>query len=211
MWDGTGDAIGVGLRPFISIHPSRVGWDAGRNRPQRRQSTDFNPPIPCGMGRRSHLSHLRPAYISIPPSRVGWDASWRESEGEPSISIHPSRVGWDVGGNDFWVDLSLFQSTHPVWDGTQLSTHSPSSSENFNPPIPCGMGRGGGKSAAEPGTFQSTHPVWDGTVLLALAPHRCKHFNPPIPCGMGRWSDRWYRHHRRFQSTHPVWDGTYGC
>ena len=35
---------------------------------------------------------------------------------------------------------------------------------NFNPPIPCGMGRGSGWGLGLKPQFQSTHPVWDGTV-----------------------------------------------
>ena len=35
------------------------------------------------------------------------------------ISIHPSRVGWDIMDDVRSVVHQLFQSTHPVWDGTQ--------------------------------------------------------------------------------------------
>ena len=79
-----------------------------------------------------------------------------------------------------------FQSTHPVWDGTFDSIVKVAVEEDFNPPIPCGMGpnvvsavltpalisihpsRVGWDSIADnvevaPDEFQSTHPVWDGT------------------------------------------------
>ena len=36
-----------------------------------------------------------------------------------NISIHPSRVGWDLITLCFGLEFSLFQSTHPVWDGTR--------------------------------------------------------------------------------------------
>ena len=125
---------------MISIHPSRVGWDRRRRRAQmhaaafqsthpvwdgtRRESNrmhagkHFNPPIPCGMGR------LR----------------WRRNREWCCISIHPSRVGWDFDRSHSRTWRKLFQSTHPVWDGTS-STYKVQKSIKF----------------------QSTHPVWDGT------------------------------------------------
>ena len=35
-----------------------------------------------------------------------------------NISIHPSRVGWDVELKTLRLGQLVFQSTHPVWDGT---------------------------------------------------------------------------------------------
>ena len=192
--------------------------------------SNFNPPIPCGMG-----------------------PSWRESEGEPSdfnppipcgmgpgevfsiadvrnISIHPSRVGWDVKFAIGILILMLFQSTHPVWDGTRHKNFPAFSKRNFNPPIPCGMGPGCCGTSLTSTTFQSTHPVWDGTELalwdydaLAISIHpsrvgwdgtrfclslTSRYFNPPIPCGMGPAHGFFTDVSARFQSTHPVWDGT---
>ncbi len=34
------------------------------------------------------------------------------------ISIHPSRVGWDLASDLLHHMHNIFQSTHPVWDGT---------------------------------------------------------------------------------------------
>ena len=34
------------------------------------------------------------------------------------ISIHPSRVGWDIDDGELVGVYDIFQSTHPVWDGT---------------------------------------------------------------------------------------------
>ena len=56
--------------------------------------------------------------ISIHPSRVGWDLIRDGKSVEDDISIHPSRVGWDRLCIFGWGDFKLFQSTHPVWDGT---------------------------------------------------------------------------------------------
>ena len=124
----------------ISIHPSRVGWDltpicscSG--------SSHFNPPIPCGMGPKALRHGWARRCISIHPSRVGWDVKIRKRRDYlASISIHPSRVGWDhahllikqlsaisihpsrVGWDGMHagerVTKGVFQSTHPVWDGT---------------------------------------------------------------------------------------------
>ena len=79
------------------------------------------------------------------------------------ISIHPSRVGWDARKLYNDMEKFLFQSTHPVWDGTRskfLRSYLP---EHFNPPIPCGMGH---------------VDNWKETLYN-------EDFNPPIPCGMG--------------------------
>ena len=104
-----------------------------------------------------------------------------------------------------------FQSTHPVWDGTiypyrkrrvqNISIH-PSrvgwdnprrilsdARRNFNPPIPCGMGRSSYLLASRRLSFQSTHPVWDGTFMQSIPSYTVCYFNPPIPCGMGPHHD----------------------
>ena len=117
VWDGTQETANDVRKQHISIHPSRVGWDPVSIwlcvSPPEFQSThpvwdgtvageidlpcwaDFNPPIPCGMGRKL--------------CRCQSDAF--------SISIHPSRVGWDQA-RQLSRPYLQFQSTHPVWDGT---------------------------------------------------------------------------------------------
>ena len=137
-WDNS-HTIGIECRP-ISIHPSRVGWDQKACRHPRCQ-TYFNPPIPCGMGRR-------------------WS---RRTLDIPVISIHPSRVGWDISPFSTVGCCRIFQSTHPVWDGTTCISNCNAQRGYFNPPIPCGMGRGVIISHLVICLFQSTHPVWDGT------------------------------------------------
>ena len=126
-------------RGGISIHPSRVGWDVARP-PAQNFNCHFNPPIPCGMGRRSRF-------------RI------RQRNG--------------------------FQSTHPVWDGTDCCQHEQLDCHDFNPPIPCGMGLRAQVRNSKGELFQSTHPVWDGTPATSAHEERPKDFNPPIPCGMG--------------------------
>ena len=125
---------------LISIHPSRVGWDSW-DQPGAAMRFDFNPPIPCGMGPVQHspvayvevisihpsrvgwdidiLSPILSCRISIHPSRVGWDRQGYRKDGFQNISIHPSRVGWDLPTRLRSLRATLFQSTHPVWDGTK--------------------------------------------------------------------------------------------
>ena len=79
------------------------------------------------------------------------------------ISIHPSRVGWDVIVTFSLHANDIFQSTHPVWDGTSTQTRPALRRLYFNPPIPCGMGRKSCRLFSVSSKFQSTHPVWDGT------------------------------------------------
>ena len=127
--------------------------------------------------------------------------------------------------------ILIFQSTHPVWDGTTAFNLLGRWIYDFNPPIPCGMGLGK-RSAASYAQHISIHPSrvgWDVPGALS----RCSpgYFNPPIPCGMGRpalavrrscepisihpsrvgWDgSRIFSAYVKviFQSTHPVWDGT---
>ena len=124
--------------------------------------------------------------ISIHPSRVGWDLILIHTIDFILISIHPSRVGWDAEKRVPCGTAILFQSTHPVWDGTQ-----PHHGSFFN------------------ALFQSTHPVWDGTCDRIHRYPPVQDFNPPIPCGMGPASASMSANGiSSFQSTHPVWDGT---
>ncbi len=81
-------------QPGISIHPSRVGWDAD-NKKNTPDIQNFNPPIPCGMGPEECLDaaaaelfqSTHPVWDGTPPPHKRGQI--------PPISIHPSRVGWD--------------------------------------------------------------------------------------------------------------------
>ena len=126
---------------------------------------------------------------------------------------------------------SQFQSTLPVWGGTQLFRHGMQVHRHFNPPSPCGEGQFSPRRRARTRSFQSTLPVWGGTLT-------CKHytihdsiFQSTLPVwggtGMGGFvvdadlisihpprvgRDRWrcasWTPTRKFQSTLPVWGGT---
>ena len=101
-----------------------------------------------------------------------WDGTWSliGSAFRGGISIHPSRVGWDEKRFDHHIGQIIFQSTHPVWDGTRLWQARRKTRSDFNPPIPCGMGQRGKRATIGRVKFQSTHPVWDGTVLPRWLP-----------------------------------------
>ena len=208
MWDGTLLLYSNAISSFISIHPSRVGWDknAGGGLPalqgisihpsrvgwdpsggrSENRSRHFNPPIPCGMG--PFLSTISRGFLQkFQSTHPVWDGTAESGRIIfcSGISIHPSRVGWDLCFFTPMLSAPLFQSTHPVWDGTEDCLDD---------------------AAAE--LFQSTHPVWDGTSStsskrqerrISIHPSRVgwdfssfqnvtrvSDFNPPIPCGMGR-------------------------
>ena len=102
--------------------------------------TVFQSTHPVWDGTQEQRAAGMAAQISIHPSRVGWDRKLHPREPERIISIHPSRVGWDCGKTprssrrpDFNPPIpcgmglsdpasvltnAVFQSTHPVWDGT---------------------------------------------------------------------------------------------
>ena len=168
----------------ISIHPSRVGWDAG---------TEGDPWA---------------LAISIHPSRVGWDMECSSDEQLLAHFNPPIPCGMGLGAIWTTAILSTFQSTHPVWDGTKggvtilrdgyisihpsrvgwdgNKSHSLPHHCYFNPPIPCGMG--------PPAPLNT--------------PATPCYFNPPIPCGMGHLADEDTMLSRRI-SIHPSrvgWD-----
>ena len=162
MWDGTIQGQRISSSIVISIHPSRVGWDQRRRRAGRRPA-HFNPPIPCGMGPDciAYCALDFPHFNPPIPCGMGQSSASR---------ARPSR---------------LFQSTHPVWDGTYNLFGNIQSTADFNPPIPCGMGHlKYGKGV--PVSAISIHPSrvgWDPA--HQVIPDDARDFNPPIPCGMG--------------------------
>ena len=102
----------------------------------------------------------------------------------------------------------------------------------FNPPAPCGAGRGLLSWPARALQFQSTRPVRGGTLQNGEISEVEEYFNPPAPCGAGRYTrnqiinkseisihppragrDDKVMEVRRgavtFQSTRPVRGGTY--
>ena len=139
VWDATRLPEHIHPELLISLLPSRVGWDIARQR-FRLVLEHFNPPIPCGMGLQQ-TSHGREAGVFQSTHPV-WDGTYPAPFTliYMKISIHPSRVGWDQSSSPRCRDIQGFQSTHPVWDGTVRIAVIDQGQDDFNPPIPCGMG-----------------------------------------------------------------------
>ena len=140
VWDGTGalSRVPCAISDFNPPIPCGMGQPCPR---WLHRCQYFNPPIPCGMGRLFHLACVRRTHHFNPPIPCGM------GHGKSSKKT------------EFWT----FQSTHPVWDGTKLLCDLQRRSLYFNPPIPCGMGPPMSISTQARFAFQSTHPVWDGT------------------------------------------------
>ena len=105
-----------------------------------------------------------------------------------------------------WSDI--FQSTHPVWDGTLPRQRHEHRTHISIHPSRVGWDHSG-DSVHRPAWRISIHPSrvgWD--LASAMWRNGRTYFNPPIPCGMGRFPGSAMSIERTFQSTHPVWDGT---
>ena len=122
-----------------------------------------------------------------------------------------------------------FQSTHPLWGGTDrnpvrrdtiiISIHPPlvgwdrsqtracGRALNFNPPTPCGVGPSGTPSGPDPGYFNPPTPCGVGPDHQDAVLRR-DNFNPPTPCGVGLLGLTTVPLVAIFQSTHPLWGGT---
>ena len=147
----------------ISIHPPRVGRD-GDFFVRLIRGGHFNPPSPCGEGPSA-------ALFTSPPR---------------PISIHPPRVGRDAGYTLGSAAQLTFQSTLPVWGGTQLNTNG-NNGRIFQSTLPVWGGTAMIALLFSPvDVFQSTLPVWGGTTTDTVPHTRIFHFNPPSPCGEGR-------------------------
>ena len=126
----------------------------------------------------------------------------------------------------------MFQSTLPVWGGTEVfntvaefvdvSIHPPRVGRDpgrpllpgwagcFNPPSPCGEGLWY-FIATLFSPRVSIHPPRVGRDSLCWRGGVCpQRFNPPSPCGEGRCGYQHFRIPVSFQSTLPVWGGTRG-
>ena len=178
----------LSIAAFQSTHPV---WDGTCSHYfPRVPGANFNPPIPCGMGPNPFNVLLGGGDISIHPSRVGWDAFHVIAAHLFEISIHPSRVGWDASTKEQRITFDEFQSTHPVWDGTVPDFSKMTYSQDFNPPIPCGMGHAA-QAVVDYVSQISIHPSrvgWDCQHIRLIS--ATINFNPPIPCGMGRYTPK---------------------
>ena len=134
MWGGTTSPATAEKTQTISIHPPRVGWDGfvicdlldyqafqsthpvwGGTTPssgKRWKQSHFNPPTPCGVGPKVFADQ------------------WYKSDFNP-----PTPCGVGPGGMRGLARIGSFQSTHPVWGGTNhLSDMLPSTKISIHPP-----------------------------------------------------------------------------
>ena len=183
VWGGTAYTPATYTVDEISIHPPRVGWDLARPyRPTR--SRHFNPPTPCGVGLAGANNNGRYGDFNPPtPCGVGHRAAGGTNCGTDFNPPTPCGVGRN--GQEVELRNVRFQSTHPVWGGTDflrtgeglqlISIHPPRvgwdcgksnkapDRRDFNPPTPCGVGRRPRGDCQKP-----------------------RDFNPPTPCGVGQ-------------------------
>ena len=119
---------------------------------------------------------------------MGRDIVFRDILQDFVISIHPPRVGRDFQEVSSPTIVEVFQSTLPVWGGTIVSAkYSSGSNSYFNPPSPCGEGRGVAGDGLVFGERISIHPPRVGRDIWgAVFPGDIINFNPPSPCGEGR-------------------------
>ena len=114
---------------------------------------------------------------------MGCDENISPISSDLPISIHASRMGCDILPSTAFDTLSVFQSTHPVWDATVRCQQVDEGRLHFNPRIPYGMRHAPPPCTIRLPKFQSTHPVWDATRSARPLPRR-SYFNPRIPYGM---------------------------
>ena len=163
-----------------------------------------------------------------------WGGTWafRTLGWSSPISIHPPRVGRDVEPYSYGAVAAAFQSTLPVWGGTQRVTCAKKAQVNFNPPSPCGEGRPlfsfftppvaisihpprVGRDLPQPDFLRlrhgiSIHPPRVGrdlaSALSICSPMRISIHPPRVGRDLPMlWGTRWMI---SFQSTLPVWGGT---
>ena len=173
-----------------------------------KDTTDFNPPTPWGVG---------PPTRGFPLHGIRFQSTHSVGSGTrradrfariAAISIHPLRGEWDC-----------------------RSRRSNRKNCHFNPPTPWGVGRGTGTRAFYRILFQSTHSVGSGTSAseqpvkvsaISIHPLRgewdnwCKWSDKPINISIHPLRGEWdvalvfvISSRSRFQSTHSVGSGTH--
>ena len=196
-----------------------------------RSEVDFNPPTPSGVGPAAPSWGLRhSAYFNPPtPSGVGLLPHQHGYELHAFQSTHPE---WGGTRAPCATRHTIpFQSTHPEWGGTRMPEAADQRYQNFNPPIPSGVGqlRGQQLKSGElisihpprvgwdgyvtqlieyAAKFQSTHPEWGGTIWSACLPEIRDIFQSTHPEWGGTKKRSTSGKANGFQSTHPEWGGT---
>ena len=127
------------------------------------------------------------------------------------ISIHPPRVGRDALIDKARASgASQFQSTLPVWGGTPTTRAIWSAIRDFNPPSPCGEGRGFLLCDYRNHYFNPPSPCGEGLRGLSSFQVRPFHFNPPSPCGEGHFTAWAGRYDTYFNPPSPCGEGRVG-
>ena len=145
---------------FQSTHPLRDA--TGGNTTAYRGFMNFNPRTPYGM---------RLMHIQYPHHHC-------------QISIHAPLTGCDIESIKHYMQLLLFQSTHPLRDATiflkasydllRISIHAPLTGCDLAPML----------STTKRLLFQSTHPLRDATIPREVKSSVSLYFNPRTPYGM---------------------------
>ena len=227
---GTRIIRGVDKFTLISIHPPRAGRD-GSPVGSLPGAADFNPPSPCGEGRKLQVVYNTAFGISIHPPRAGRDqrgcrgvaAAHRFQSTLPvrggtritppptsgvGISIHPPRAGRDVAFVSLGHEGEI--SIHPPRAGRDWTWYlSPVILRQFQSTLPVRGGTVRYWAMYIDGVFQSTLPVRGGT-----ARHKCLRetrgisIHPPR-AGRDAASQVGKTEFELFQSTLPVRGGTW--
>ena len=167
----------------ISIHPPRAGRDVvwyGLN----WSFELFQSTRPVRGGTRHNLTDGQAGLISIHPPRAGRDAESGFELLARIISIHPPRAGRDIHATGPTPGCWNFNPPAPCGAGRGKRPHR-GLDENFNPPAPCGAGL---PCRGLPGGCReiSIHPPRAGRDFQTgnQSPFG-DYFNPPAPCGAG--------------------------
>ena len=192
----------------------------------------FNPPAPCGAGRRPAPAGRTAGRNFNPPAPCGAGPS---GDGCTTTGLHFNPPAPCGAGHSLRCFCSLASpiSIHPPRAGRDLQPKiAPVIITYFNPPAPCGAGRGaGGPVVIIICDFNPPAPCGAGPQGIFRG---CAlwNFNPPAPCGAGRYVSPsfssplaisihppragrdniyldHYHHNEQFQSTRPVRGGTW--
>ena len=140
---------------------------------------DFNPPAPCGAGRRASNIYFGRSNFNPPaPCGAGRRCS---SSIRNSVVFHPPPLAGRDAHTSHRAQAPLYFNPPPFGAGRKLSggKYGP---VKFHPPAPCGTGLSCFPAHNRRGKFQSTRPLRAGLCSASLT---CglKDFNPPAPCG----------------------------
>ena len=200
----------------------------GRNSPVLVRN--FNPRTPCGV--RPFIANEVLSLVEFQSTHPVWGATACVGHKLTGgmISIHAPRVGCDWyacnqnWGGDYFNPRTpcgvrhkalsgtnkeiKFQSTHPVWGATPMTTTGATPAWDFNPRTPCGVrleSLGAGRGVR----YISIHAPRVGCDNQHVHQAQMEqHFNPRTPCGVRLHGLRHRLTRKIFQSTHPVWGAT---